>query len=248
MKRIIIETHCHSCYSHDCHSPIKKIIKQSKKRNVTHIIINDHDCYELSVEDETFFSDNNITLLKAIEFTTKEGVHVIGVNDKIKDIEKRPFSYSCKELIMLLKKINGVIIIPHPMHGTGIIGNKNVDKNVIDFVLSSADFIEKNNRKYGCLDNYEEVLKKYPNLTGLIGSDAHKVSNVAAFVNEIDIATNFDSVFEELKINEIRYVVNKQPSKSNIYVRKIKRSVVYQFSLSLMGKKTRKKIKNLLKL
>jgi predicted metal-dependent phosphoesterase TrpH len=248
MRKIVIETHCHSCYSHDCYSPIEKIIEQSKKRGLTHIVINDHDCCDLSPEDENLFAANNIELLKAIEFTTREGVHIIGVHQDIKKLQKDAFSYGCQTLIEALQKEKAEIIIPHPLHTTGILGNKNVDETTKHNVLHAASFIEVSNRKYGMIANPKEILDQYPNLRALIGSDAHKVRSVAAFVNVVVTNDPPPIVFDILKTRAIKHVINNDISKTDLCVRRVKRSAIYQLILNLTNAGMRKKIKRIFKL
>jgi predicted metal-dependent phosphoesterase TrpH len=248
MMEIRIETHCHSCYSPDCYSPIAKIIAMGKKRGLTHIIINDHDCYGLSPDDENLFAQSNIELLKAIEFTTSEGVHIIGVHSEIKKLQKKVFSYDCQTLIKVLQKEKAVIIIPHPLHTTGVLGNRAVDETTKHRVLSAANFIETGNRKYGTLPAPTELLDQYPNLRALIGSDAHKVKHVAAFVNIVMTNKKDVVIFDILKEETIKHVINKEISKTELFIRRIKRSVLYHLTLTLTNAKMRKRIKRIFKL
>ena len=41
-----ISLHVHTSYSYDCESDLKKIVKYCLKKNITHILISDHDTIE----------------------------------------------------------------------------------------------------------------------------------------------------------------------------------------------------------
>ena len=118
-----IETHCHSHHSFDSEMSIAHIVEACKKWGIGGIVVCDHDTCGITPEEEALFADNGIRLFKAIEFTTKTDAHIIGVSPRIKTIEKERGHYTVGELINALQSIGATIIIPHPSHGTGIVGN-----------------------------------------------------------------------------------------------------------------------------
>lgn len=240
---IRMESHCHTQYSSDSALSIPRIISRCMKHEINVIIICDHDEYGLTVKDEKKFADKRIKLLKGVEFTTSEGVHIIGVSDQISNFIKGKKAYSSRELVKQLLINDAMIILPHPVHLTGIIGNKKIKRTDVLFVLNNANFIEYENYKYGGGKEIEYLLKKYKNLTPLVGSDAHSANNVGAFFNEIDINEEIFSL-SNIKDKNIKWIKRKEHS--NIYwkIKMIKRTKVYQNLLNIFPPKYRKYIKN----
>ncbi len=179
------ETHCHSFYSHDSRMRIEEIIKKCKEHEINGIVVCDHDRYGITKEDEQAFADNNIRLFKAIEFTAREDVHIIGISDNIKKLEAPPKQYP---VIDLADKINGiegggVIIIPHPEAPVGLFNRHKVSRKNRDYVLRNAHFIEEDNWHSGHAKTVNDVLKRYSNLTRLWASDSHFPDDVGAYYN-----------------------------------------------------------------
>lgn len=240
-----IETHCHSLYSHDSSLSIQDIIEKCKENDIGGIIICDHDNCGITEEDERLFLNSRVLLIKGIEFTSFEGVHIIGCHPLIKNVEKPPFTYGLIELIDLLKSIGATIIIPHPNHATGIIGNGKISADSLNRVFSKADFVEIDNYRYGKTKNTDEISKQYPNIRFLIGSDAHSQKDVGAYCNEFDIKCNSieDIISTNSKINMVR---NKNRSAFYWKWQKIKRKKMYQYLMKMFPAGLRRKIKNLI--
>ena len=179
-----IETHCHSHHSFDCNTAIESIIETCEKRDIKGIVICDHDTCGITPEEEALFIAKKITLFKAIEFTTKTDAHVIGVCPRIKELEQPRYHYELADLIDKLQAVGATIIIPHPNHGTGIVGNGKIDEVSIRKAFMAAHFVEKENFRYG--KTKIDFKKQYPHIAWIIGSDAHSSKNVGAFVNQVD--------------------------------------------------------------
>ena len=147
MIRLI--SHCHTHHSFDSSMSIEAIIEQAVRYSVNMIIINDHDTYGLSNAELELFSNHGITVLPAIEFTTKEGVHVIGVHEDIRCLEQAPFYYDIEGLLNRLKSNNAKVIFPHPYHATGVYGNKNITNDMFEKYILFGDAFEIDNYRYG---------------------------------------------------------------------------------------------------
>ena len=241
-----IETHCHSYHSFDSSAKIEDMINECKKKDIQALVLNDHDVCKISDEELDLFNKNNIKLIKAIEFTTFEGVHIIGIEDNIKNLQNEPFFYKAKDLIDQLLKINAWIVLPHPNHETGIVGNNKILVEDSRYCLSKAHFIEINNYRYGKSQDIENTLVKYKDLKPLVGSDAHKASDIGVFYNELE--TFEEDVFKSLYEKEYKCVVTKERGKLYFFKRKIKKTKIYQFFLNKFSAEIRMKIKKKLRL
>jgi histidinol phosphatase-like PHP family hydrolase len=197
-----IATHVHSHYSFDCETSINAIISSCKERDINAILITDHDVFSLTVGDLELFKINDIFVIPAIEFTTREGAHIIGAHPNIKQLEADRFSYSCKEIVSAINEIKGWSIIVHPTHSTGVLGTV-ISKEDLDFVFSNSDFIEAITYKYGKF-NIDDKLKEYTNLTAIISDDAHKATEIGMMLNIIEnkeLCLNCDVIFSAMKEN-----------------------------------------------
>lgn len=250
MLRLV--SHCHTHHSFDSSLPIRKIIDEANSANIKALIINDHDVFSLTDAELVLFKENGIIVFSAIEFTTREGVHVIGVHHDISTVQASPYGYGVIELLSSLKKLGAKIIFPHPYHATGIYGNKNISRDVFEKCIRYADGFEINNYRYGItplivLDKIKEIS---PNAILLIGSDAHCSYEIASFINEYDIP-------ESIEVNDmLNFIFNMQPE--HIYAKKrhfvyflfkrVQKTFFYQEMLNLVSSETRKKIKKIVRI
>lgn len=242
-------THCHSLYSFDSELAIKDIISECVKNNINAIVICDHDCFGMTEGDERSFIANGILPIRAIEFTTDKGVHIIGVSSEIKTIERQRGFYTIYSLIDRLQGINANIIIPHPDHLTGIIGNEESTEEEIFFAVSSAKYIEVDNYNYGKTVSIERIKKINNRIVGLSGSDAHIRKDVISRVNEFILPT-YAKTQDELMCGmasvEIKRVELKRRSKTYWLKKRIKKSKPYQFLLHLFPENMRRRVKRIL--
>lgn len=241
-----IETHCHSYYSFDSLAKIEDMISECLKKGINALVLNDHDVCNITDEELKQFQENNINLIKAIEFTTKEGVHMIGINENIQKIQTKPFSYKATDLVDLLLEKHSWIILPHPNHETGIIGNKKILMKDSKYCLAKSHFIEINNYRYGNSQDIKNILIEYKNLKSLVGSDAHQASDIGIFYNEIEDIE--EDIFVSLYEKEYKCVITKERGKLFFLKRKVKKTKVYQFFLNQFSSDFRMKIKRKLKL
>lgn len=235
-----IETHCHSHHSFDCNTSIQSIIETCKVRDIKGIVICDHDVCGITEEEEALFDINGIKLFKAIEFTTQTDAHVIGVSMRIKELQQERFFYSLDELINKLQAMGAAIIIPHPNHGTGIVGNGNIPQESIEKAFFAAHFVEKENLRYGKTSS--DIIKKYADKVLLIGSDAHSAKHVGAFVNRV--ASIEEDFITTMQCCGLAGFKNEEHGKGYWIMRSIKKSNLYQFLLKLFPAELRRNIKN----
>ena len=234
-----LETHCHSHHSFDCNTAIADIIATCEQRGIKGIVICDHDVCGITPGEEQLFDEHEVKLFKAIEFTTNTDAHVIGVSPRIKELEKPRFHYELGELIQRLQAIDATIIIPHPNHGTGIIGNGKIPSDVIDKAFRAAHFAEMENYRYG--KTRTSFSDKYPHLRLVIGSDAHSSKSVGSFVNKVD------AVKDTLRLSlnqEIQYVKNAEHGRSYWMMKAVKRTSLYQMIINILPANVRREIKN----
>ena len=237
---ITVETHCHSHHSFDCNTTIESIVRACKDRCIDAIVICDHDVCDITEEETQLFINNNIRLLKAIEFTTDTDSHIIGISPNIRKLQKQRFHYTLDSIVNELNQIGATIVIPHPFHKTGIIGNVKNSKEAIELALNSARFVECENYRYGVSKG--KLKDKYPHLRYLVGSDAHSSKNIGAFVNTItgEAVNILDSLYNE----DIKHIKNKQHNRGYWAFRSFKRAPLYQFFLNCFSPELRRNIKN----
>lgn len=173
-----LASHIHTLYSPDCDVEIDAIVNALSRKNFDACILCDHDVFGLRKNDELFFSEAGIKVFRGIEFTCKEGIHIIGVADNIKELERPPFYYEALQLCHLLKDFNALIIVPHPEHATGVLGGR-LKKATIKELLDLADFFESKSFKYG-------GSKRYRNIPSIGGDDAHYVKDIGNVYNVVE--------------------------------------------------------------
>ncbi|WP_349654726.1 PHP domain-containing protein [Pseudoalteromonas ardens] len=244
-------SHCHTYHSFDSSMSVESIIEEAHESGVNCIIINDHDVCSVSEEELTLFSDNGIVILKAIEFTTKEGVHVIGIDNSIRSLEKSAYFYPLIELLDNLRALGAKIVFPHPYHATGVYGNRNVDSDKFCQAIDYAHGFEVDNYRYGPTPKFlvEKIVKQNSSAIKFIGSDAHKKSEVGALINVFetiepsDCVTNYSAIFS----NQPKHLVLKKRSSFYFKFKKFQKSKFYQSLIGLIDYKQRQKIKKLFK-
>ena len=235
-----IETHCHSHHSFDCNTSIENIIATCKKRHIEGIVVCDHDVCNITLEEEKLFAECGIKLFKAIEFTTKTDAHIIGVSPRIKELQQERFYYELDELIDRLESIKAAIIIPHPNHGTGIVGNGKIAKEAIEKAFEAAHFVERENYRYG--KTQMDIGRDYPQIRYVIGSDAHSSNSVGAFVNQVEVVVG--DFLTSMNSSVIKCHKNLEHSRSYWIMRAVKRSAPYQLLLRMFPVDLRRNIKN----
>jgi histidinol phosphatase-like PHP family hydrolase len=231
---MLVATHCHTKYSFDCEMGIDSLVNACLKNNISCTFITDHDVFSLTPRDLAKFEKNNILIINAIEFTTKEGVHIIGMHTDIKSFEKERYFYSIKQLINILIFNNGWISIPHPTHSTGVLA-AGLDSSDLEYCFKNAHFIEMESSKYGSF-NIEKILKKYKNLKPIVSDDAHKFNDIGIMLNRVkSINLKSDDLINEILCKLYKYSIPVYDEK-RYYKRKLVRwisSNVFYKSLSI---------------
>ncbi len=245
---MLVATHCHTHYSFDCKTSIEDLVSVCKKKSIGCTFITDHDVFGLSDEDLKKFSDENIIVLKAIEFTTKEGVHIIGIHPEIKSFEKDRYFYKTVDLIRILKDNGAWISIPHPTHETGILSVR-LDEIELEFCFKNSHFIEQASSKYGKFE-INSILTKYPNLKPIVSDDAHRKEDVGIMLNKINILEKKEDIYYEvlsaLYKNSVCSYDEKQ-LKIRKFKKKVQSSGLYQFVSKRIDRELKNKIKKILK-
>jgi len=188
-----IDLHCHTKYSYDASSSIESIIGQAKKMGLDGVAITDHEntnCWQEALEAG---EKHNFLIILGEEMKTAKG-DVLGLflKQRIDGYKKDP-----RWVMEQIKKQNGLVIIPHPFHGSEGF------RDDITKYLALIDGIEVfNGRKPGTSpdDKAMEFAKKH-NLGMTAGSDSHYYKGIGYTYTEFEGNTK-----EELK----QAILNKQ--------------------------------------
>lgn len=244
---MLVATHCHTHYSFDCKTSIEDLVSVCKKKNIGCTFITDHDVFGLTDEDLKKFSDENIIVLNAIEFTTKEGAHIIGVHPSIKSFEKERYFYKTVDLIRILKDNGAWISIPHPTHETGILSVR-LDEIELEFCFKNSHFIEQASSKYGKFE-IESLLKKYTNLKQIVSDDAHRKEDVGIMLNKINILEKKEDIYNEVLLALYEKSISSYDEKQ-LKIRRLKKIIQssgwYQVVSKRMSREFKNKIKSLI--
>ncbi|MEM3378396.1 MAG: PHP domain-containing protein [Candidatus Bathyarchaeia archaeon] len=152
--------HIHSKYSKDSLLSPKSVIRVAKKKGLSAIAITDHETIkgakEAMKENE---SSDDFFVIPGIEIKTEIG-DIIGLF-----VEETFLFKDIYEAIDKIKKMDGLLVLPHPLRG-----HKEIPKKVI----LETDLIEALNGRSPSLKNREaKELAIYCNKPLIAGSDAH---------------------------------------------------------------------------
>jgi hypothetical protein len=188
-----IDLHCHTKYSYDASSSIESIISQAKKMGLDGIAITDHentDCWQEALEAGK--KHNFLIILGEEMKTTKGDVLGLFLKQRIDGYKKDP-----KWVMEQIKKQNGLVIVPHPFHGSE--GFKDDITKYLDLIDGIEVF---NGRKPGTgPDDKAMKFAKEHNLGMTAGSDSHYYKAIGYTYAEFEGNTE-----EELK----QAILNKQ--------------------------------------
>lgn len=245
-------SHCHTHHSFDSSLLVESIIEECLQFDVNCIVINDHDIFSLSDEELNHFYEKGIIVIKAIEFTTKEGVHVIGISNSINSLMKPAFHYNLLDLLENLKNLGAHVVFPHPYHATGIYGNVNVDNEKFCKSIRYAHGFEVDNYRYGPTPKFliDEIIKLNNSVVKFIGSDAHKKSEVGAHINVYETIEPLNCIHNYVEIfsRQPQHLALKKRSNFYFKFKKFQKSKFYQSVISIIDYKQRQRIKGLFKL
>jgi len=189
------DLHIHTLYSYDSSALPKEMIDMALKRRINCLAITDHGQIKGAIEAIDYAKGKPILIIPGIEVKTKEG-DVLGLNirEKIED------GLWAKETIEKIKKLGGMVIIPHPFALFYPFLGK------IEEILELIDGIEVSNASvFGAGNKKALKLAEKFNLPFTAGSDAHFPNFVGKVFLEIP--------GENLSIEEILEKIKKREGK-----------------------------------
>ena len=160
-----VDLHMHTNHSHDCATPVDKLLETAKARGLGAIAITDHN--EVSGALEARDRADGIKVIVAEEVKTADQGEVIGLFIE----EKIPKGLTLEETIADIKRQGGLVYVPHPfdrMHSVP-------DYEHLLKVIEDVDAIEVFNPRVAFSAFNEEAAtfaQKYRVVAGA-GSDSH---------------------------------------------------------------------------
>jgi hypothetical protein len=208
-KFIHVDLHMHTNHSHDCATPVDKLLETAKERGLGAIAVTDHN--EISGALEARERANGIKVIVAEEIKTKDQGEVIGLFIE----EKIPRGLSLEETIGRIKDQGGLVYVPHPFDRMHSVPDYEHLLNVVEEI----DAIEVFNPRVAFSSFNEEAQRfaaKYRIVAGA-GSDSH----VPQGLGSVKIAMrDFDGPEEFLESLRSADIIRK-PS-SLLYVQALK--------------------------
>ena len=194
------EFHVHSNHSKDGLDSVEKLLKQAMSLGLDGIAITDHDTISGAIEALELMEKQDLPILviPGIEVSTKEGhLLVLGIREAI------PPALDVKETIKIARKLNGLIIAPHP----GDILRRSL-KSVENLDI---DAIEAFNSKPFASSKFAEKIAVKQKLPIVAGSDAHSAELLGYAVTEIECELGERSVLQAIKAGRTRAAGKKIP-------------------------------------
>jgi predicted metal-dependent phosphoesterase TrpH/glycosyltransferase involved in cell wall biosynthesis len=164
-KLIHVDLHMHTDHSHDCATPVERLLETAKERGLGAIAVTDHN--EISGAIEASRQADGIKVIVAEEVKTADQGEVIGLFIE----EKIPRGLSLQETIAEIRRQGGLVYVPHPfdrMHSVP-------DYEHLLGVIEDIDAIEVFNPRVAMKSFNEEAARfaaKYRIPAGA-GSDSH---------------------------------------------------------------------------
>jgi hypothetical protein len=164
-KLIHVDLHMHTDHSHDCATPVPRLLETAKERGLGAIAVTDHN--EISGALAAREQADGIKVIVAEEVKTADQGEVIGLFIE----EKIPRGMSLEETIAEIRRQGGLVYVPHPfdrMHSVP-------DYEHLLQVVEDIDAIEVFNPRVAMKSFNEEAARfaaKYRIVAGA-GSDSH---------------------------------------------------------------------------
>jgi predicted metal-dependent phosphoesterase TrpH/glycosyltransferase involved in cell wall biosynthesis len=162
---IHVDLHMHTNHSHDCATPVDKLLETAKERGLGAIAVTDHN--EISGALEARERADGIKVIVAEEIKTKDQGEVIGLFIE----EKIPRGLSLEETIASIRRQNGLVYVPHPFDRMHSVPDY---EHLVD-VVEDIDAIEVFNPRVAFSafnEEAERFARKYRIVAGA-GSDSH---------------------------------------------------------------------------
>jgi predicted metal-dependent phosphoesterase TrpH/glycosyltransferase involved in cell wall biosynthesis len=206
---IHVDLHMHTNHSHDCATPVDKLLETAKERGLGAIAVTDHN--EVSGALEARERANGIKVIVGEEVKTADQGEVIGLFIE----EKIPRGLTLQETIAAIRDQGGLVYVPHPfdrMHSVP-------DYEHLLGVVEQIDAIEVFNPRVAFSAFNEEAARfaaKYRIVAGA-GSDSH----VPQGLGSVKIAMrDFDGPEEFLESLRDADIIRKR--QSLLYVQALK--------------------------
>src|SRR2546423_13547882 len=107
-KLIHVDLHMHTNHSHDCATPVERLLETAKERGLGAIAVTDHN--EISGAIEARRQADGIKVIVAEEVKTADQGEVIGLFIA----EKIPRGLTLEETIAEIRRQGGLVYVPHP--------------------------------------------------------------------------------------------------------------------------------------
>jgi predicted metal-dependent phosphoesterase TrpH/glycosyltransferase involved in cell wall biosynthesis len=208
-KLIHVDLHMHTNHSHDCATPVDKLLETAKERGLGAIAVTDHN--EVSGALEARERANGIKVIVGEEVKTADQGEVIGLFIE----EKVPRGLTLQETISAIRDQGGLVYVPHPFDRMHSVPDY---EHLLD-VVEDIDAIEVFNPRVAFSAFNEEAERfaaKYRIVAGA-GSDSH----VPQGLGSVKIAMrDFDGPEEFLESLRDADIVRKR--QSLLYVQALK--------------------------
>lgn len=166
--------HLHTAHSYDGNISFEALYRVSKKHQITHIAVTEHNNLDSLKPLQTFFAtkDYQPVIIPACEYTTPVGDIIILNYDQL-----IPFT-TYTELIQTAKSAGALIVLPHPYKRQGYPTD----------LLQSLDFFEIFNLRGGprTFD-----ARPFAGIPHLYGADAHHNVDLPGVLNTYHSDTDF---------------------------------------------------------
>jgi predicted metal-dependent phosphoesterase TrpH/glycosyltransferase involved in cell wall biosynthesis len=206
---IHVDLHMHTNHSHDCATPVDKLLETAKERGLGAIAVTDHN--EVSGALEARERANGIKVIVAEEVKTADQGEVIGLFIE----EKIPRGLTLQETITAIRDQGGLVYVPHPFDRMHSVPDY---EHLLD-VVEQIDAIEVFNPRVAFSAFNEEAERfaaKYRIVAGA-GSDSH----VPQGLGSVKIAMrDFDGPEEFLESLRDADIIRKR--QSLLYVQALK--------------------------
>lgn len=189
------DLHIHSEYSHDCDTPLEKIIQRCHELGINCIAIADHGTAEGALKMQKIAP---FTVIVAEEILTTQG-EIMGMFLR----ETIPSGLTPHETIKRIRAQGGLVNIPHPFE---TIRGSALKEWVVREIAGEIDLIEVLNSRSPFHANTEKALE-FATRNGIIGgagSDAHTLHEIGNAYVEMPEFNGKEGFLRALKQGTIR--------------------------------------------